>query len=116
MIVLKCPVCGNITNEAIDGGCTKRCDDIFHGIEEENSFYLESLYIQFAENRIGTELMISKWQEYQFIGGEKYICAKNLVEVRDALATQIGASEHRKDFGEFYLQAKKALKILDEHI
>jgi len=32
MISLLCPVCGNPVSEAIDGGCSKRCDDIFHGI------------------------------------------------------------------------------------
>lgn len=34
MIALKGPVCGNPVDEAIDGGCSKRCDDIFHGAEE----------------------------------------------------------------------------------
>lgn len=34
MISLHCPVCGNPVDVAIDGGCTKRCDDIFHGKEE----------------------------------------------------------------------------------
>jgi hypothetical protein len=36
-----------------------------------------------------------------------------LREIREALAVQLGASEHRKDFGEFYLQGKTALAKLD---
>lgn len=37
-----------------------------------------------------------------------------LLRVREALATQIDLSERRKDFGEFYLEAKSALSALDE--
>ncbi len=33
VIALKCPVCGNLVSEAIDGGCTERCNDIFNGTE-----------------------------------------------------------------------------------
>lgn len=42
VISLLCPVCGNPVDVAIDGGCTKECDDIFHGIEqtEENKMTL----------------------------------------------------------------------------
>lgn len=35
MIALKCPVCGNPVDVAIDGGCSQRCDDIFHGKDTE---------------------------------------------------------------------------------
>lgn len=30
MIELRCPVCGNPVDEAIDGGCAPQCDEIFH--------------------------------------------------------------------------------------
>lgn len=47
MISLRCPVCGNPVDEAIDGGCSKRCDDIFHGVEEmtDNKAAQQAVYI-----------------------------------------------------------------------
>lgn len=94
MIALKCPVCGNPVDEAIDGGCSKRCDDIFHGVEQMTTQKTEpmpdEIWIDSADGKDDC-VYTSQWRKecVKYVRTDLYtaVCAE-----RDSLKSKVNAA------------------------